>query len=95
MKPINLGKLEVYADVGSLQEIVNYKNNVTGELETKWTGDFVFENEWQSFRTKSDRKIEFLSVKVEIPNGVRKVAIKVVDIFGNDTMKIVDLKIGK
>ena len=82
-------------DFANRKEIVNVKNKVTGELETQWTGDFIFENEWQSFRTKSDRKIEFLSVKVEIPEGVRKVAIKVVDIFGNDTMKIVDLKLGK
>jgi hypothetical protein len=82
-------------DFANRKEIVNIKNKVTGEIETQWTGDFIFENEWQSFRTKSDRKIEFLSVKVEIPNGVRKVAIKVVDIFGNDTMKIIDLKIGK
>jgi site-specific DNA-methyltransferase (adenine-specific)/adenine-specific DNA-methyltransferase len=82
-------------DFANRKEIVNVKNKVTGEIETQWTGDFIFENEWQSFRTKSDRKIEFLSVKVEIPEGVRKVAIKVVDIFGNDTMKIVDLKLGK
>jgi len=30
-----------------------------------------------------------------MPVGVRKVAVKVVDIFGNDTMKIVEVKIGK
>jgi DNA modification methylase len=82
-------------DFANRKEIVNINNKVTGEIETQWTGDFIFENEWQSFRTKSDRKIEFLSVKVEIPEGIRKVAIKVVDIFGNDTMKIVDLKLGK
>jgi hypothetical protein len=34
-------------------------------------------------------------VKKEIPNGVRKIAVKVVDIFGNDTMKIIEVKIGK
>lgn len=75
--------------------MVTIKNDITGELETKWTGDFIFENEWQSFRTRSDRKIELISVKAEMPVGVRKVAVKVVDIFGNDTMKIVEVKIGK
>jgi ATP-dependent DNA helicase RecG len=27
----------------------------TGEREEHWTDDFIFENEWQSFRTKKDR----------------------------------------
>jgi adenine-specific DNA-methyltransferase len=82
-------------DFSNRKEIVNYKNTVTGELETKWTGDFVFENEWQSFRTRKDRKIELKSIEKEMPIGLRKVAVKVVDIFGNDTMKIVEVKIGK
>jgi adenine specific DNA methylase Mod len=82
-------------DFANRKEIVNYKNEITGEIESKWTGDFIFENEWQSFRTKSDRKIEFLSSKIEMPFGVRSVAIKVVDIFGNDTMKIIEVKTGK
>ena len=82
-------------DFSSRKEIVNYKNKVTGELESKWTGDFIFENEWQSFRTKAERKIELISVKKELPNGTRKAAVKVVDIFGNDTMKIIEIKVGK
>jgi len=82
-------------DFANRKEIVNIKNQVTGEFEAHWTGDFIFENEWQSFRTKSDRSIELKSVKKEIAFGKRKIAIKVVDIFGNDTMKIVDVLIGK
>ncbi len=82
-------------DFANRKEIVNIKNQVTGEFEAHWTGDFIFENEWQSFRTKSDRSIELKSVKKEIAFGKRKIAIKVVDIFGNDTMKIVDVVIGK
>ena len=62
--------------------------------EEAWTGDYVFENEWQSFRTKKDRSLEFKSVFRECPPGRRKIAVKVVDIFGNDTMKIVEVTIG-
>jgi hypothetical protein len=62
--------------------------------EEVWTGDYVFENEWQSFRTKKDRSLELKSVFRECPPGRRKIAVKVVDIFGNDTMKIVELTIG-
>jgi hypothetical protein len=29
------------------------------EWEEVWTGDFIFENEWQSFRTKKDRRPQF------------------------------------
>ena len=49
-----------------------------GGFEEVWTGDYVFENEWQSFRTKKDRSLELKSVFREYPPGRRKVAVKVV-----------------
>jgi len=58
-----------------------------------WTGDFIFENDWQSFRTKKDRSLELTSVFHECPPGKRKIAVKVVDIFGNDTMTIVEVSV--
>lgn len=61
------------------------------EYEEVWTGDYVFENEWQSFRTKKDRTLELISVFQEVMPGRRKIAVKVVDIFGNDTMTIVEV----
>ena len=78
----------------SKREIHKVKNEDTGKVEEIWTGDFIFENEWQSFRTKKDRNIELVSVPHEIPTGTRKIAIKVVDIFGNDTMTILEVNIG-
>jgi DNA modification methylase len=62
--------------------------------EEVWTGDYIFENEWQSFRTKRDRSLEFTSVYKECVPGRRKIAVKVVDIFGNDTMTIVEVTVG-
>lgn len=64
------------------------------EYEEVWTGDYIFENEWQSFRTKKDRTLELTSVFQECPSGRRKIAVKVVDIFGNDTMTIVEVSMG-
>ncbi len=61
--------------------------------EEQWTGDYVFENEWQSFRTKKDRSLELISVAHECPPGRHKIAVKVVDIFGNDTMTIVEVSV--
>jgi hypothetical protein len=65
-----------------------------GRFEEVWTGDYIFENEWQSFRTKKERTLELTSVFHECKPGRRKVAVKVVDIFGNDTMTIVDVNVG-
>jgi DNA modification methylase len=62
--------------------------------EERWTGDYIFENEWQSFRTRKDRSLELTSVFHECTPGRRKLAVKVVDIFGNDTMTIVDVTVG-
>jgi hypothetical protein len=63
------------------------------EYEEVWTGDYIFENEWQSFRTKKNRSLELKSVFHECEPGRRKLAVKVVDIFGNDTMTIVEVRV--
>ena len=63
------------------------------QYEEVWTGDYIFENEWQSFRTKKDRTLELKSIFHECQPGRRKIAVKVVDIFGNDTMKVIEVKI--
>jgi len=81
-------------DFESKKEIIRLKNEETGEWEERWTGEYIFENEWQSFRTKKDRDLELTSVFHECPPGRRKLAIKVVDIFGNDTMTIVEVNVG-
>jgi hypothetical protein len=76
-------------DFENKREIIRVQNPDTGETEEQWTGDYIFENEWQSFRTKKDRSLELTSVAHECTPGRRKIAVKVVDIFGNDTMTIV------
>jgi len=81
-------------DFESKREIVRVRDEVSGEIEEKWTGDFIFENEWQSFRTKKDRSLELKTPFHDCSPGRYKVAIKVVDIFGNDTMKIIDVSVG-
>ncbi len=58
-----------------------------------WTGDYIFDNEWQSFRTKRNRNLELTSAAKEIARGKYKVAIKVVDIFGNDTTRVLEVEV--
>ena len=77
---------------GNKKEIVRIKKE-NGEIEEQLTGSYIFENEWQSFRTKKKRTIELTSVFYECNKGRRKIAVKVVDIFGNDTMKVIEVTV--
>jgi len=79
-------------DFESKKETIRVKND-KGKIKEIWTGDYIFENEWQSFRTRKDRKLEFKSVFRKCSPGRRKIAVKVVDIFGNDTMKVIEVNI--
>ena len=80
-------------DFESKREIIRVQKPETGEWEEQWTGDYIFENEWQSFRTKKDRSLELASVAHECAPGRRKLAVKVVDIFGNDTMTVLEVSV--
>jgi adenine-specific DNA-methyltransferase len=57
-------------------------------------GSFIFENEWQSFRTRKDRNLELTSAPhTYAKTGRYIVAVKVIDIFGNDTMTLVPVNV--
>ena len=67
----------------------NKKEIIIQDGKNKWTNDYIFENEWQSFRTNNS-EIEFQTPFRRIIKN-KKVAVKVIDIFGNDTMKILEM----
>ena len=65
------------------------------DFEEQWTGGYIFENEWQSFRTRQSRELELkTATHVYERAGRYKVAVKVIDIFGNDTMTLVPATVG-
>ena len=80
-------------DFENRKEIVKVINPETKEEKEEWTGGYIFENEWQSFRTKKDKKLELTSSEKEVFSGKCKIAVKVVDIFGNDTTKVIEVKV--
>ena len=83
-------------DYESKKEIIKVQDPATGEETETWTGDYIFENEWQSFRTKKDRSLELKTPWHECESfGRRKIAVKIIDIFGNDTMKVIEINVGK
>lgn len=75
------------------KEIIKVHND-KGEIEEKWTGNYLFENEWQSFRTKKNPALEFTSTTYEYKaSGKYKIMVKVVDILGIDTSKVIEINI--
>jgi site-specific DNA-methyltransferase (adenine-specific)/adenine-specific DNA-methyltransferase len=61
------------------------------QYEERWTGGYI----WQSFRTRQNRELELTAtVHTYDQPGRYTVAVKVIDIFGNDTMTLVPVNAG-
>jgi len=79
-------------DYESQREIVHHV--VDGEEKEVWTGRYIFENEWQDFRTRGDRSLRLSSEPHTYEAaGDYRVGVKVIDVFGNDTTKVVVVKV--
>jgi adenine-specific DNA-methyltransferase len=79
-------------DYESQKEMIRVEQD--GVEEQAWTGRYVFENEWQAFRTRSDRTLELKSIAHEYDEpGTYRIAVKVIDVFGNDTTKVVKVQV--
>ena len=65
------------------------------EFEERWTGGYIFENEWQSFRTRQNRALEWVTAPHAYERPSRyTVAVKVIEILGNDTMTLAPVNVG-
>jgi hypothetical protein len=53
----------------------------------------AFHNEWQTFRTRKDKKLVLETKHSYAEAGEHMVVVKVIDILGNDTTKSVKLKV--
>ena len=73
------------------EELLTELNN--NKIVQKPTGRFIFDNQWQSFRF-SKEDIELETIEYTFPSkGTYKVAVKVIDVFGNDSTKILEVKV--
>ncbi|MBY0340266.1 MAG: hypothetical protein K2Q19_03810 [Rhodocyclaceae bacterium] len=92
-KSAGLGSIE-----GSLPGFEPAQGELTmplSEYEDRWTGGYIFENEWQSFRTRKNRELELITAEHTYDRpGRYTVAVKVIDIFGNDTMTLIPVTVG-
>ena len=84
-------------DYHAKQEILTVTlPDATGRMVNRpqWTGGYIFENEWQSFRTRRDRTLELTSAPhAYTRKGRYAIAVKVIDIFGNDTTKVIEVTV--
>jgi adenine-specific DNA-methyltransferase len=55
--------------------------------------DDTFHNEWQSYRTKQNPKIELVAGYAYEKKGKYTVLVKVIDILGNDTTKAIEITV--
>jgi len=61
-------------------------------VDWDYKGD-TFHNGWQSYRTKKNRKIDLEAKHTYSEGGECQIMVKVVDVFGNDTNKILKVKV--
>ncbi len=65
-----------------------------------WAVDWDFRNDsftqgWVAYRTRRDRSLPLISDMHEYESpGVYKVAVKAIDVFGNDTTRVVEVEVG-
>lgn len=73
------------------KEVIRLKQE-DGTIKEQWTGNYLFENEWQSFRTRKDPTLEYTSIEHEYPAaGKYQVMVKVIDILGVDTSRVLEV----
>ncbi len=85
MAPLDYLPAEVQGSITSWEQMVDY-----WAIDWDYQGD-AFHNQWQSYRTKASPKLE-KSAKFSYDSaGVKRVVVKVIDILGNDTSKLVEV----
>jgi len=74
---------EIAAKVKDSRELIDY-------WAVDWDYDNeTFHNQWQSFRLKKEPKVEYEASHNYKERGEYQIMVKVVDVFGNDTNKII------
>ena len=85
---------QVAAPAGELPGVVTSDGEFV-DFEERWTGRLYFRERVQSFRTRHNCDLELRSAThIYAKPGRYTVAVKVIDIFGNDTMTLVPVTVG-
>ena len=79
--------LEFLKNLKDSRQLIDY-----WAIDWDYKGD-TFHNQWQSYRTKKDLKVDYEAKHNYEQDGEYQIMVKVVDVFGNDTNKILKVKI--
>ena len=83
--PLDYLPADVQGSITSWEQMVDY-----WAIDWDYQGD-TFHNQWQSYRTKASPKLERVAKFTYDGPGVRRVVVKVIDILGNDTSRMVEI----
>jgi len=83
--PLDYLPLDVQSQITNWEQLVDY-----WAVDFDFQGD-AFHNGWQSYRTKASKTIEKTARFTYETPGVKRVVVKVIDILGNDTTKMVEV----
>ena len=78
---------EIASKVKDSRELIDY-----WAIDWDYKGD-TFHNQWQSFRLKKNPKVDYESRHRYKEKEKYQVMVKVVDVFGNDTNKVLKVKV--
>ncbi|PMP81846.1 MAG: hypothetical protein C0175_04695, partial [Caldisericum exile] len=78
---------EIASKVKDSRELIDY-----WAIDWDYKGD-TFHNQWQSFRTKKNPKVDYEAKHKYDVAGEYQIMVKVVDVFGNDTNKVLKVRI--
>jgi len=73
---------EIASKVKDSRELIDY-----WAIDWDYKGD-TFHNQWQSFRVKKNPKVDYKAQHKYEEKGKYQIMVKVVDVFGNDTNKV-------
>src|SRR4051812_42414490 len=74
--------------VGSWSDLIDYWS-----VDYDFTDD-IFHNQWQAYRTRENSVLATQSAWHEYPGpGRYSIVIKIIDVFGNDTTKLAEVRI--
>jgi hypothetical protein len=77
---------EIAGKVKDSRELIDY-----WAIDWDYKGD-TFHNQWQSFRTKKNPRVDYEAKHKYENSGEYQIMVKVIDVFGNDTNKIIKVR---
>ena len=78
---------EIASKVKDSRELIDY-----WAIDWDYKGD-TFHNQWQSFRVKKNPKVDYEVKHRYNEKGEYQIMVKVVDVFGNDTNKVLKVRV--